>query len=128
MAKAISNKNITSILNSGIAQGKELWEQLIPDKKLLKKYETLLEKKITDLKNSEKLEELVKPLRKQLEKSCIKPLEAKNLQELSQRVVHALRIQAKKQKKTIEKKMGIKKKPLARKKTRTVKKAAATSA
>jgi hypothetical protein len=106
MSKAISNKNISAILSSGLSQGKELWEQLIPDKKLLKKYENLLQGKLQELKNSERLEELVKPIRSKLEKSCMKPLEAKNLQEFSQRVVSVLRVQAKKQKKTLEKKIG----------------------
>lgn len=104
MAKALSdilkNKNVKELL-------KQL-EHMIPDKKLLKKYEALLEKKIHDLHAAEKLEEIVKPLRVKLEKSCIKPLEAKNLQDFSQRVMSVVRIQAKKQKKNIEKKLGTK--------------------
>jgi len=126
MAKALSNllknKNVKELLNQ--------LEHMIPDKKLLKKYETLLEKKLTDLHAAEKLEEIVKPLRMKLEKSCIKPLEAKNLQDFSQRVMSVVRIQAKKQKKNIEKKLGTKfpksKKKVAPKKRRApVKKATA---
>lgn len=126
MAKALSNllqnKNVKELL-------KQL-EHMIPDKKLLKKYETLLEKKLTDLHAAEKLEEIVKPLRMKLEKSCIKPLEAKNLQDFSQRVMSVVRVQAKKQKKNIEKKLGKKfpksKKKVAPKKRRApVKKATA---
>lgn len=89
-------------------------EQLVPDKKLLKKYETLLTKKIEGLAHNEKLEELIKPLRAKLEKSCLKPLEAKNIQEFSQRVVSVVKVRAKKEQKALEKKFGIKKKKKAK--------------
>ena len=117
MAKAlsgmISNKNVQELIKQV--------EQMIPDKKLLKKYEALLEKKLSDLHAAEKLDEIIKPLRQKLEKSCLKPLEAKNLQEFSQRVVSVVRVQAKKQKKNIEKKLG-KKIPIVAKKKATPKK------
>lgn len=113
----ISNKNVQELIKQV--------EQMIPDKKLLKKYEALLEKKLHDLKAAEKLEEIVKPLRQKLEKSCIKPLEAKNLQDFSQRVVSVLRVQAKKQKKNLEKRLG-KKLPVVSKKAAPKKRKAAT--
>lgn len=94
----LQNKNVKELLLQ--------IEHMIPDKKLLKKYEALLEKKIHDLHAAEKLDEILKPLRKKLEKSCLKPLEAKNLQDFSQRVMSVVRVQAKKKKKIIEKKLG----------------------
>jgi hypothetical protein len=121
MAKALSgimsNKNIQELIKQV--------EQMIPDKKLLKKYETLLEKKLHDLHAAEKLDEILKPLRQKLEKSCLKPLEAKNLQEFSQRVVSVVRVQAKKQKKNIEKRLG-KKLPIVKKKASARKRKAAS--
>ncbi|MEZ4816034.1 MAG: hypothetical protein R3A80_12675 [Bdellovibrionota bacterium] len=102
MAKAFSrmttNKTIKELLQH--------MEHMIPDKKVLKKYEALLEKKLHDLHAAERLDEILKPLRQKLEKSCIKPLEAKNLHDFSQRVMSVLRVQAKKKKKVIEKKLG----------------------
>ncbi len=94
----LQNKNVKELLLQ--------IEHMIPDKKLLKKYEALLEKKIHDLHAAEKLDEILKPLRKKLEKSCLKPLEAKNLQDFSKRVMSVVRLQAKKKKKVIEKKLG----------------------
>ena len=120
MAKAIANKNISAkylsdLVSQKVNEGKELFNQLTPDKKLLKKYESLLKQKIATLQNAAQIEELIKPIRNKLEKSCVKPLEAKSLQEFSQRVVDVLRVQAKKQKKVLEKKLG-KKLPVAKKK------------
>ncbi len=106
MAKTFSSKHLSDLMK----QGREMLEQVIPDKKLLKKYETLLAKKIEGLAHNEKLEELIKPLRTKLEKSCLKPLEAKNIQEFSQRVVSVVKVRAKKEKKALEKKFGMKKK------------------
>src|SRR6187431_810490 len=102
MAKAFSNAKV-----------QELWGQ----------YETLLGKKIqelkSELKNNERVEKLLQPIKSRLEKSCLKPLEAKNLKEFSQHAMSVLKVHAKKKKKEIEKKIGVKKKASAKSSAKT---------
>jgi hypothetical protein len=102
-----AQKNIAELLS----QGKELWEQVIPDKKLLKKYEALIGKQIKDWKQMD-IEKLTKPLKASLEKSCLKPLEAANLQEFSQRVMAVLNVKAKKNGRKIKRKVSSKAKKI----------------